>query len=418
MPPTRASSLWKNRDFMLLWGGQAISLFGAEVTVIALPLIAAHTLNASTFEVALLTTFTTLPWLLFSLPAGVVVDRTSKRSIMLWTDIARGAVLCSVPLAVASEKLSITYLYGVALLCGTFAVFFHNSYLSFPATLLRKDQLVDANAKTSMASTAAMVAGPSLSGFLIGGLGTAGAVAIDGVAYLVSAASLLLIRHREIKEPRHPEVKPAFLLGITEGLRFIFADRILRSITLSNVLGNFLFAAFTSIWLLYAVRDLGWSVAALGLVMGFSSVGSVVGSLLAKPLINKYGLESVLIFSQVLLAPGYFIAALGFSGTAGQVFIAFGLFSGMLSLLVYNIAQHSYRMIHCPPGMIGRLNASASWLQWGVRPLAGLAAGGIASWVGIKPTLLACTCLFPLCLLILWTSPLRGQANVKKAVSA
>ncbi|MFI1018582.1 MFS transporter [Streptomyces sp. NPDC020965] len=401
---------------MLLWGGQSLSLFGAEVTIIALPLIAVHTMDSSTFEVALLTTFTTLPWLLFSLPAGVVVDRYPKRSIMLWTDIARGAVLCSVPLAVAAEKLSIFYLYGVALLCGTLAVFFHNAYLSFPATLLRKDQLVDANAKTSMASTAAMVAGPSLSGFLIGGLGAAGAIALDGVAYLVSAASLLFIRHREPRKPRRlDEAKPTFLRDIMAGLRLLIADPVLRPITLSNVLGNFLFAAFTSIWLLYAVRDLGWSVTGLGLVMGLSSIGSVVGSLAAKPLINKYGLESVIIFGQVLLAPGYFIAALGPSGTTGQIFITFGLFSGMLSLLVYNIGQHSYRMIHCPQGMIGRINASASWLQWGVRPFAALSAGGIASWVGIKPTLLACACLFPLCLLILWRSPLREQAKGDKS---
>lgn len=402
-----AGSLWRHRDFMLLWGGQSISLIGAQVTVLALPLLATLTLHASTFQVALLTSFSTLPWLLFSLPAGVIVDRSRKRNVMLWCDLLRFAVLCTVPLAAALDVLSLVQLYSVALVSGTLAVLFNSAYLSFPGFLLTKSQLVDANGKVSTASAAAGVVGPSTAGFLVALVGAAAAVTADAVSFLVSAAGLLLVRFREAPPAPKPKDERGFRRELSAGLRIIVADRILTFITISNSLGNFLLAAINSVWVLYAVRELHWSAQTIGLIGGISAVGGVIGSLIAKPLIKRYGLVRVLLFSPVPFAPGQIAAGYVLPGLYGQIVLTVGFAVTLASALTYNIAQRSYRMASCPPGMLGRLNATASWLQWGLRPLAGVAGGALGTLLGLRPTVLLFAWLLPLVAVILWLSPLR-----------
>ncbi|MGW1810679.1 MFS transporter [Streptomyces sp. NPDC002078] len=413
-----AGSLWRHRDFMLLWGGQSVSLIGAQVTVLALPLLATLTLHASTFQVALLTSFSTLPWLLFSLPAGVIVDRSRKREVMLWCDVARFAVLCTVPVAGALGALSLVQLYAVALVSGTLAVLFNSAYLSFPGILLTKSQLVDANGKVSTASAAAGVIGPSSAGFLVALVGAATAVTADAVSYLVSAGGLLLVRFREPRPAPKPASDRGFRRELSAGLRIIVADRILTFVTISNSLGNFLLAAISSVWVLYAVRDLGWSAQTVGLVGGISAVGGVIGSLIAKPLIKRYGLVRVLLFSPVPFAPGQIVAGYVLPGVHGQIMVTIGFTVTLASALTYNIAQRSYRMASCPPGMLGRLNATASWLQWGLRPLAGVVGGALGTALGLRPTVLLFAWLLPSVAVILWLSLLRKDRGTEGRDSA
>ncbi|OKI02277.1 hypothetical protein A6A06_14570 [Streptomyces sp. CB02923] len=410
-----AGSLWRHRDFMLLWGGQSVSLVGAQVTVLALPLLAALTLHASTFQVALLTSFSTLPWLLFSLPGGVIVDRSRKRNVMLWCDVARFAVLCTVPVAAALDVLSLVQLYAVALVSGTLAVLFNSAYLSFPGILLTKSQLVDANGKVSTVSAAAGVVGPGSAGFLVALVGAATAVTADAVSYLASAACLLLVRFREPRPAPKPASDRGFRRELSAGLRIIVADRILTFVTISNSLGNFLLAAISSVWVLYAVRELGWSAQTVGLVGGISAVGGVIGSLIAKPLVKRYGLVRILLFSPIPFAPGQIAAGYVLPGLSGQIMVTIGFTVTLASALTYNIAQRSYRMASCPKEMLGRLNATASWLQWGLRPLAGVAGGALGTVLGLRPTVLLFAWLLPLVAVILWLSPLRKERAAERS---
>jgi Na+/melibiose symporter-like transporter len=405
-----ASSLWRDRDFMLMWSGQSVSLIGSQVTVIALPLIAIRVFSASTFEIGLLTTFSSLPWLIFSLPAGVLVDRSRKRRVMLLCDLARALVLGSVPIAAWLGLLTLGQLYAVASVSGALAVLFSSAYLSFPPTLLAKDQLVDANGKISSTNALASVTGPSVTGFLVALIGAAQAVTADGISYLISSLSLLAIRHAEPLPTPGPADKRGFRREVSAGLRIMFDDRILALITISNSLGNFILAAFNTIWLVYAIRKLGWSVQALGLVMGLSSIGGLIGSLAAKYVIKRSGLARVLLFSQIPCAPGAIIAGLVAPGFAGQVAVTMGLMVTLTSAVVYNVAQRSYRFATCPAGILGRLNATANWMQWSLRPAAGLLSGALAMWIGLRPCILICACLFPLCPALLWISPLRGRS--------
>lgn len=400
-------TLWRNRDFMTMWTGQSVSLIGSEVTMLALPMIAISVLDASTFSVALLTTFSTLPWLLISLPAGVVVDRARRLPVMFWCNIGRAAVLLSIPIAMSTDIASIGLLFAVAGLSGCLNVFFGSAFLAYPASLLQKEQLVSASGMLLTATSIAGLVGPGMAGLIIGWVGPGKAVWLDILTYLLSAASLLLIKYREPRPARRKKPKRAFLHEMVAGLKLIVADRVLTAITVSNSVGNFLMAAVNAIMILYMVRELGWSVEVVGLVVGAKSVGGILGSLLAAPLIKRFGMTRALLYSQIMFAPGQILLGLVSPGIAGQIIAAVGMTVTMISALIYNIAQRSYRITTCPPEALGRLNATVSWLQWGLRPLAGVAGGFLGTALDLRVAILCLSSLFPAGVMILWFSPLR-----------
>ena len=199
-PPGEAGkqdSLWRHRDFMLLWGGQTVSEMGSSVTQLALPLTAVVLLKASTFEVALLTSAATAAFALIALPAGAIVDRHAKRGIMLACDAARVLIIGWVPLAWALGVLMLWQLYVVALAAGVATVFFDVSYQSYLPVLLKPENLMDGNGKLGATQAFAQFTGPGLGGGLVGAVGAATAMWADAISYVVSVASLFGIRTRE-----------------------------------------------------------------------------------------------------------------------------------------------------------------------------------------------------------------------------
>ncbi|MGW0950357.1 MFS transporter, partial [Streptomyces sp. NPDC002623] len=130
------SSIWHNREFLLLWGGQTVSEMGTHITVLALPLVAVVLLEASAFQVGLLAAAETSAFLLVALPAGAIVDRIAKRRLMIWCDLALFVVIGSVPLAHAAGALTLAQLYVVALVSGVLSVFFSVAYQAYLPTVL------------------------------------------------------------------------------------------------------------------------------------------------------------------------------------------------------------------------------------------------------------------------------------------
>ncbi|TQF02560.1 MFS transporter [Kitasatospora acidiphila] len=403
-------SPWRHRDFRLIWAGQTVSLIGSQVTVLALPL-AALGLKASTFQVSLLTAFSSLPFLLVSLPAGVVVDRCRRRSVMLCADLLRAALLGSVPIAELAGALTLWQLYAVSLAVGCCTVFFDSAYLSFPATLLERDQLVAANSMISSANALAGVAGPNLSGFVVGLIGAARTITLDAFSFLASALSLLLVKHREPAPEPAPPAERGLRRELLEGLRVIGTNRALGSITASNAIGNMMFTAILAIWTPYAIRELDWSARTLGMVMGASALGSVAATIVAQPLIKRYGLARILLFSQFPVVPAWLAAGLAPKGLGGQFMAAAGLMVGLVAAVLYNIAQRTYRVTACESRLLGRVNATTMWLQLGIRPIAALLGGGLGTLLGLQPTIICCAVLLVFCPVVLWTSPLRREVR-------
>jgi MFS family permease len=152
---------------MLLWSGQSISELSSAVTVLVLPLTAVVVLNASTFQVGLLSAATTVSFLLIALPAGAVVDRMAKRRLMIGCDTARMLIIGSVPAAAVLGMLTLAQLYVVAA-AGVLTVFFDVAYQSYTLTLISRDQLMDGNGKLAATQSFSQVAGPGLGGTLFG----------------------------------------------------------------------------------------------------------------------------------------------------------------------------------------------------------------------------------------------------------
>ena len=192
-------SLWRHRQFMKLWSAETISQLGTQVTQLALPLAAIYVLHATVFEVSLLTAAEFAPFLIVGLPAGVWVDRMSRRRVLIAGDLGRAFLLGSIPLAAALHVLSMPQLYLVAFFAGICTVFFDVAYQSYLPSLVYRDQLIDGNAKLEISRSLAYLAGPALGGYLVELVTAPFAILVDAVSYLGSA---LFIGRIQAEEPR------------------------------------------------------------------------------------------------------------------------------------------------------------------------------------------------------------------------
>ena len=250
-----ARSLWRHRDFMALWSGQTVSEVGSSVTVLALPLLAVISLDATTFEVGLLTACTSLAFLLVALPAGAWVDRWRRKPVLVWGDLGRVVLLGSIPVAKAFGVLGLPQLYVVASLTGVLTVFFDVAYQSYLPALVEPDQLVDANGKIGASQSFAQVAGPAVAGVLVAGLGAAYAVVVDAISFLVSAGATSTIRRPEPEPP--PRAAGRRLRDeIREGLAFVVRHPILKRIVGCTATSNFFSSAYVAVEAVFLVRVL------------------------------------------------------------------------------------------------------------------------------------------------------------------
>ncbi|MCU1586647.1 MAG: transporter, partial [Frankiales bacterium] len=193
----KQSSLWRDRNFLLLWTGQSVSEVGSQVTMLALPLLATISLKATTFEVAALSAASSLAFLLIALQAGAWVDRRRKRPIMIQADVLRALVIASVPIAHALDVLTIWQLYVVAGASSILTVFFDVAYQSYVPFLVKRQQLVEANAKLSSTGEVARFLGPALGGGLVSAVGAPMAVVLDAASFAFSGAATTAVRDKE-----------------------------------------------------------------------------------------------------------------------------------------------------------------------------------------------------------------------------
>jgi MFS family permease len=376
--------LWRHRNFLLLWSGQTVSEMGSAVTQLALPLTAVVVLRASTFEVGLLTSAATLAFALIALPAGAIVDRHTKRRLMIWCDLARMLIIGSVPIAAAFGALTLGQLYAVAVTAGVCTVFFDVSYQSYLPVLIPKEALVDGNGKLGATQSLAQVTGPGLGGGLVGLFGAARAMAADAISYGVSVASLLAIRARE--EPPHPGQRQRLRTEIAEGLAFVLRHPILRKIVACTGTANLFNAMALSLEIIFLVRLLHVRPAEVGLLIAVASLGGVAGGVLSGRLSRLIGSARVIWFSMLVLSLPSLLIPLAEPGWRVALVVV-GLAADAFSAVVYNVAQVSYRQAVCPPRLLGRMNAAVRWVVWGTLPLGGLLGGAFGTWLGVRATL-------------------------------
>jgi MFS family permease len=299
------SGLWRHPDFLRLWGASTTSQLGSQVTLIALPLAAVLVLDASTFEVALLTTIDLLPFLLFGVPAGVWVDRLPRRSVMVATDVGRAVVLASIPLAYLADSLTLAHLYVVGFVAGTLTVFFELAYTSYLPALVDREQLIEGNSKLEVSRSAAQIGGPGLGGALVDLMSAPGAIVVDAASFLVSAVLVARIRAREAWTARRTGVRRE----LAEGLRYVLGQRYLRPIVACTAGLNFCFGAAFAIYFVFVARELDLSPAAIGLVLMVGNVGWLVGAVLAGRVTARVGVGRTLAGSALMFSPAWAIVA-------------------------------------------------------------------------------------------------------------
>ncbi len=210
--PHESDGPWRNRDFLKLWAGQTVSLLGSQVTVLALPLAAALTLDASATEMGVLTAAGSLPVLVAATVAGVWADRARRRPILVGADLGRALLLATVSLAALTTGLSIEHLWIVALLAGLLTTVFDVVHPPLLPTLVRREHLVDANSKLEVSRSGALIAGPGLAGVLVQLLTAPIAILVD--ALLASAAP-----HRPIRAPEQPPPRDETAGAVVGGAR-------------------------------------------------------------------------------------------------------------------------------------------------------------------------------------------------------
>jgi MFS family permease len=370
---------------MKLWTGQTISEFGTPVSQIAIPWLAIKNLDASAFEVATLGTVQFLPFLLFTLPAGVWVDRLQRRSVLIVGDAGRALLLASIPVAYAYDALTLAQLYVVGFLVGILTVFFDVAYQSYLPALVEREQLVEGNSKLQVTASGAQIAGPALGGGLIQALTAPYAVLADACSFVLSGGFTVAIRKREVLPERTKE-SPRLWAELKEGLGYVVKHPLLRPQALCTGSSNFFGNVGFAILLVYAARHWHMSAGLVGLGFGIGSLGWLLGALAAPRLQRLLGVGKTTLAMTPFFGLPFLLVPLTPTNLAfPSLVVAMAL--GGFGSVVYNITQVSLRQAITPHRIQGRMNAVMRFLVWGTIPLGSLVGGALASTIGLRATL-------------------------------
>jgi MFS family permease len=399
--------LLRERDFRNFWLGQSISLFGDQVTVIALPLAAVLVLDAAAAQMGYLGAAALMPHLLFSLPAGVWLERAAhRRRLMIAADIARAALLASIPIAYGLDALSFGQLYAVAFLTGTLAVVFDISFSTLYVAVTAREDYVDANALLNGSRAFSYVAGPSTGGILVQLLSAPTALIADAASFLASA--LFLGRVRAPEPPLEPS-EGTMRAQIWEGARFIAGSRILRPTLVSAATLNFFNYAFAALFILYATRELGVRAGTLGVVLGAGAVGSLLGAVLAGRLGRRIGLGPAFVLGMILFPAPLLLIPLADGPRPLVLAMLFSAeFLAGLGVMILDINVGAIITALTPHRLRSRSTGAFRFVNMGIRPLGSLLGGTLGSVLGLRPTLFVTAAAALAGVLWLLPSPVPG----------
>ncbi|MGH8775643.1 MAG: MFS transporter [Jiangellaceae bacterium] len=369
-----STGAWSIRDFRRLWFGSAVSWFGSEIGELALPLLAIITLSASAEEVGLLRTAQFLPFLLVTLPLGMLVDRRSRKPLLIGADLGRFVLIGSIPVAVWVGMTDMGALYAIVFAAGVLTVLYQLADFAFVPSVVPEHQLVDANGKLAAAQSANEIAGKGVGGIMVGTLTAPVAVLVDAVSYLVSAVNLWRVR---TDEPPRAAQRSSPWQEVTAGLRVALRSRYVRPLLGEATTFNFFDEIFILGLLLYTVRDLGLGPAHIGLVFTAGGLGSFLGAWFGARTTGRFGYGRVLLITLILgnTAPVAVLLVDGSVGFALAVLMSLFLVMG-IGIGVANVHAVTLRQTTVAAELRGRVNAAYRLISWGAIP-AGAALGGV-----------------------------------------
>ncbi|WP_441249425.1 MFS transporter [Kitasatospora sp. McL0602] len=380
--------------FGALWLGQSLSLAGTQVGMLAIPLVAVVSLGASAGQLGVIGALRYLPFLLFALPLGPLVDRGDRRRLMLIADAARAVLVLVVPVLYAVGRLHLWWLYVVPFLLGIFQVLFDSAYLAFVPQLVGRARLTRANRNLQASQSAADLGGPGLGGLICGAVGAPAALLLDSVSFVCSAVTLALIRpvarQSVEKLPRGSarQTAAAWWQDVRVGLVFVFGQPELRALAIETAVFNACEQGALVLYLVYAVRELGFSPLLLGVSLAAAGVGALIGTFFSEGSARRIGLGPTIVAGSAVGCGAYLLvpAATGSRPAVFAVVCAGFALSG-LATGVSNVLQVSLRQTLTPDSLTGRMTASFRFVAYGTVPLGTLAGGALGTAIGLREAL-------------------------------
>jgi MFS family permease len=375
--------LLENVPFRNFWAGQTISLFGDQITILALPLAAVLVLDANAATMGYLFAAALAPNLLFSLHAGAFVDRRGRRrATMIATDLGRAALLGSIPVAYGLGVLTLPQLYVVAFLEGTLSVLFYVSYSTLFTALVPRERYVEGNQLVNGSRAFSFVGGQSLAGFLVQLFSAPFALLADAVSFLVSALFLARV------EASEPPTEQATRGHLAAGARFIRRTPLLASSLASTAVLNFFNFVFSSLFVLYVTRELHVRPAALGLVLGAGAVGGLIGAAVTGRIARRIGIGTAFVAGSLLFPAPFLLVPLAEGPHLVVIALLFlAEFGSGFGVMMLDITIGSIQQALIPDRLRARVSGAYMVVNYGVRPLGSLLGGLLGSTIGLRPTL-------------------------------
>jgi predicted MFS family arabinose efflux permease len=378
--PAPLVPLWRNRDYMVLWSGQVVSVLGGGISGIAFPLLVLA-LTGSPAQAGLVTALFGLPYLVLSLPAGALIDRWDRKRVMILCDVGRGLNAATIPLAATLFSLTMPQLYVNALVEGTLFVFFNVAEVAALPRVVPQGQIASASGQNEAAQFAANLIAPPVGGLLFQTVGRTIPFLADAISYGASVISLLFVRtaFQGERSPRSGHLWSE----VKEGIDWLWHQPMIRFITV--ITGGLNFAGnATYLIMIVLARQEGASSAFIGVMLALASVGGFVGSLLAPRIQRRFRFGQVIIgtvWLQTLLYPLFVVAP-------NPLFL--GAVFGGLALCgpIYNATQLSYRMSIIPDQLQGRVSSAIRLVAFGTIPAGTALAGVLMESIGIRPAIL------------------------------
>lgn len=367
---------WDDRNFRRLWVGSSASWFGAEIGELALPLLALITLSATPGEMGLLRTMQFLPFLLATLPLGVLVDRCRRRPLMIGADLGRFVLIGGIPVLIWVGAGQIELVYVFVFAAAVLTVLYQLSDFALLPRVVTPERLLDANSKLTATQSAAEIGGKGLGGLLVQALTAPFAVLFNAGGYLVSAVAVARI---DVDERVVPSPDRSVWREAVEGLRIVVRNKYLRPLMSESTTYNLFFELFLVGLMIYAVRDLGLSPALIGLAFTIGAVGTFLGAWFGARVAGRFGYGRVLLVTFLVgNSASALLVLMNDKGTAmvllASVFFLMGLGTGIAI-----VHATSLRQTVVPSALQGRVNAGYRMVSWGAIPIGAGLGGLIAS---------------------------------------
>lgn len=406
--------------FRSFWLADVFSAFGAQITLLGLPLIAAQALNATPIDMGWLLTLGSLPYLLFGLPVGALVDRSNQRRLLILADATRTLGLLALMLGLALGMISMPLLLLGEFVIASATVVYDVAAQTYLPRIAAKTQLLQGNSYLETSRSTALILGAAITGALVGWLSPLQVLAVNAAIFAISTVFLSATPQTSAGTAVAPSghVLAQLAADIGEGLRFVATHALVRPLVLTALLWNLAWFCMNSVFVLYTTRDAALSPALLGLITAFIGIGTLLGALAAPLLRKRLTLGQCLLVGPMLSTLAAALTALPLAPALLPVSLAIGQFLFGFGPAVWTVTQLSVRQGATPPALLGRVAASVRFASLGMRPLGALVGGAVGSAFGLPATLLLAVFGFAACALPVAASALGRLQDVPETTLA